>query len=76
MNALTIDPIVNMAKIVAKLKPIKAANACRNSCSPCLLKLSLANAKAKIATRGAKITIHFSTPVKKNCISSGVVPTK
>jgi hypothetical protein len=29
----------------------------------------------KTATNGAKITTHFIIPVKKNCNSSGVVPT-
>ena len=33
-------------------------------------------AENEIATSGAKITIHFITPVKKNCSNSGLVPTK
>jgi 6-phosphofructokinase 1 len=35
----------------------------------------LTNDIIKMAANGAKITIHFVTPVKKNCNSSGLVPT-
>jgi hypothetical protein len=33
MNALTIDPMVNTAKIMLKLRPIKAANPCKHNCA-------------------------------------------
>ena len=77
INAFTILPIVYRAKIVAKLSPINAANPCKHSCAIPLVGLALSKiVTPKIATSGAKITIHFITPVKKNCSSSGLVPTK
>ena len=77
IKALTILPMLNTAKIVAKLSPINAANPCRQSCATPLLGLLLNTmATPKIAASGAKITIHFITPVKKNANNSGLVPTK
>ena len=77
MNADTILPIVNTAKMVAKLRPIRAAKPCKHNCATLLLGLLASTAEIpKIATSGAKITIHFVMPVKNNCSNSGVVPTQ
>ena len=75
IKADTIEPIVNTAKIVLKLSPIRAAKAYRKSCSCDLLKLSCTKAKASMANKGAKITIHFVTPVKKKANNCGLRPT-
>jgi hypothetical protein len=62
--------------MVAKLRPIIAANPCKNNCRDVLLNRSKAKLTANMATKGAKITIHFITPVNKNAISAGDVETK
>ena len=77
INADTILPMVNTAKIVAKLNPINAAKPYKHNCATSLLGLFPSTmATPKIAASGAKITIHFSIPVKKNANNSGLEPTK
>ena len=75
INALTIDPIANTAKIVAKLNPINAAKPYKHNCATVLDGLFASTALIpSIAKSGAKITRHFVIPVKKTCNYSGVVP--
>jgi hypothetical protein len=69
--------MANTAKIIEKLKPIKAAKPCRHNWATGLLGLLPSTMLTpNMAAKGAKITIHFITPVKKNCSNSGVVPTQ
>ena len=66
--------MLNMAKIVAKLSPISAANPCKNTVNASLLNLSMAKVTARMATNGAKITTHFKAPVKKSLIADTSKP--
>ena len=67
---------VYTTKIVAKLKPINAANPWSISNAWLRVILCMLKPIAKIATKGAKITIHFITPVKKNAINAGLELTR
>ena len=71
MNAPKMDPIVYTLKIIAKLRPISAANPCNNArqvprggfCASTYI-------TPNTAAIGAKITTHFNIPVKKNFITN------
>jgi hypothetical protein len=77
INAIAILPKVNTAKIVAKLKPIRALNPANISSAISRGGLvAIANPIPITATKGANITSHLIQPVKKNFKRSGLVPTK
>jgi hypothetical protein len=61
--------------MVAKLRPINAANPCKNTCSVDLLIVLKAKPAISMATNGAKITTHFIAPVKKKASNVVLVPT-
>jgi hypothetical protein len=71
MKALTILPIVYTTKIVAKLRPINAANEYNATLACDAVMEFILNPKKNTIASGAKITIHFIAPVKKNDIRAG-----
>ena len=75
INALTIDPRPNTTKIMLKLTPIKAANRYSMILAMSGAMSRILNPNNKDMPSGAKITIHFITPVNKNCIKAGLLLT-
>jgi hypothetical protein len=75
INAVKMLTDVYTAKMVAMLRPIKAAKPCNINCAADLETLCREKLKANTATKGAKITTHFSAVPNNTAINAGLVDT-
>jgi hypothetical protein len=76
-KAITMDPVVKTWNTVARLSPIRPAKPNNMARAVDLGGLEFsAQVIANTATKGAKITTHFITPVNKNCMSGTLDATR
>jgi hypothetical protein len=75
INALTILTVVKVMNIVLRLRPIRAANPCRNARAWPRVACFITKCMPRMATKGAKITTHLSAVPNNKAIRAGLDET-